>query len=295
MPGEPKSGLVFKLDLDTGSSDFFVPGQNCSNCGNQASSTSRNLGKNHTIEYSNDSVSTGGQFSDMVSVAGLTATGQTFGVATNSTALSYLGLAYPSISVFYAPRIFNTLMAQNKVAHGVFSFFLAENDSEVFFGGYNEKRFMGDISWNNVTEPAWWQIKLDVLSVGGRAAVTEIQAVIDSGTSYIWGDRDMVKEFYAQIPESQVEYDGNDGILYHFPCKHTPKDVSLTFSNKTVVIDQKWFNTGTVPKHPDRCYGAIAAVDDDSYYWIVGDVFMRNTYTIFDFDHQRVGFATLAA
>ena len=42
--------------------------------------------------------------------------------------------------------------------------------------------------------------------------------------------------------------------------------------------------------------GSVMGVDHGlgSNVWILGDSFMKNVYTAFDFDHNQVGFATLA-
>ena len=78
----------FTVDFDTGSSDLFLPGPDCgSTCSGHttydpsSSSTSKDVGKTFSLSYGDGSTVSGEQYTDTVSIAGLTATGQTLGAA----------------------------------------------------------------------------------------------------------------------------------------------------------------------------------------------------------------------
>ncbi|KIJ14864.1 hypothetical protein PAXINDRAFT_134519, partial [Paxillus involutus ATCC 200175] len=70
---------TYTVDFDTGSSDLFLPGPNCgSTCSGHAvynpssSSTSKDLGKTFSLLYGDDSTVTGEQYTDTLSISGLT-------------------------------------------------------------------------------------------------------------------------------------------------------------------------------------------------------------------------------
>jgi cathepsin D len=56
------------------------------------------------------------------------------------------------------------------------------------------------------------------------------------------------------------------------------------------------FNLGATSSGSDQCVGALASQDFGlgSNIWLLGDSFMKNVYTSFDFGNDQVGFATLA-
>jgi cathepsin D len=79
----------FTVGFDTSSSDLFLPGIECdSTCSGHKkydpsrSSTSKPVGKPFSLDFGNDGTASGAQFTDTIEIAGLTATDQTFGVAT---------------------------------------------------------------------------------------------------------------------------------------------------------------------------------------------------------------------
>jgi len=294
---------TFKIDFDTGSSDFFVPAASCRNCGShprynpRASRTSRDLHKTFTLRYGDGSTTSGEQYSDVVTVAGLTATNQTLGAATNYDSSfrdlpsdGLMGLAWPNISSFRATSFFNTLISQRKVAAQIFSFYLAETGSELFLGGSNSARYTGSFNWNSVTTKAYWQIGLKSIGVGGRATAKGLQSVIDSGSTLVIGDSKNVAAFYKAIPGSRP-INGSPG-MYGVPCNKVPKDITFTFGGKGYNLDPTWFNLGYLQEDPSTCVGGIVG-SDGLRFWILGDLFMRNVYTAFDFANARVGFATL--
>ncbi|KAI0267796.1 aspartic peptidase domain-containing protein [Gloeopeniophorella convolvens] len=84
--GTPAS--TYTVDFDTGSSDLFVPSSSCgSTCSGHkkytpsSSSTSKDLKKKFSLAYGDGSTVSGEQYSDTVSLAGLTAKTQTLGAA----------------------------------------------------------------------------------------------------------------------------------------------------------------------------------------------------------------------
>ncbi|KAF8485660.1 aspartic peptidase domain-containing protein, partial [Russula emetica] len=114
----PKS---FTVDINTGGSDLFVASKNCnSSCSGHneydpsASFTSRDLGKNFTLEYDDgveNSTVISEQYTDVVTIAGLVAKNQTIGAVTyydpgfQSDVFApdgLMGLAFQSVSVYGA-------------------------------------------------------------------------------------------------------------------------------------------------------------------------------------------------
>lgn len=135
-----------------------------------------------------------------------------------------MGLAFQPISVFNARPYFQTLIAQHRHIKKRFGFYLAQSGSELFLGGADRSKYRGKIHWNDVTvkvrfitwiisnfrrgingpfpilQPAaFWQIKLDKVSVNGKTIATGLSSIIDSGTTLIVGDDANVAKFYASV------------------------------------------------------------------------------------------------
>lgn len=133
--------------------------------------------KTFTLHYGDGSQVHGLEYSDDVTIAGITVSevclcffrSLTFFQAHNQTigaALAYssgfahqrfepdglVGMAFPAISDYHTNPVFQTLMEQNQTDEGVFAFKLGHQDSELYLGGVNKALFKGDFSWMPVSE-----------------------------------------------------------------------------------------------------------------------------------------------
>ncbi|TFY81196.1 hypothetical protein EWM64_g2817 [Hericium alpestre] len=253
----------YTVDFDTGSSDLFLPGPSCSeNCEGHttynpsSSSTSKSLGKSFSLSYGDGSTVSGTQYTDTVSIAGLTVLADGAG----------------------------------KDLELVFGFKFAESGSELYLGGTNSDLYSGDFTWVPVTQAAYWQVELGGLSVNGKSALSRMAAIVDTGTTQLIGDPDTVKSIYSQISGAKSASQYGDGI-YTIPCDFSTP-ISLTFSGKTFDVDPKNFNIGSVGSN--ACIGGLASdAQISEEFWIVGDVFLTSIYTAFDVGNNQVGFPTL--
>jgi len=126
----------------------------------------------------------------------------------------------------------------------------------------------------------------------------------------MYGPADAIKEFYSAIPGSSV-FDESQGF-YQFPCSSVPT-VAFNWGGKDwSVSDAKYvrslcdqfhfvdsfcsFNLGETETGSGQCVGSLIGGDLGlgSNVWLLGDSFMKNVYTSFDFGKDQVGFATLA-
>ncbi|KAF9219024.1 acid protease [Gyrodon lividus] len=294
----------FAVLFDTGSSDLLLPGAQCDDTCNghalydpEASLTSLDLKKPFTLGFMGGAKAFGDQYTDNVTIVGLTANRQTFAVAVHYSeglqierfhADGLLGMAFQSISALDQSPFFQTLVSQDQTVEPVFAFSFAAPTPELYLGGTNPDMYTGDFAWAPVIQQAHWQVNIDSVVGNGQNVLTNVAGVIDTGTFLIYGAPLDVAALYAAIGGTPFP---SDPGFYSFPCDAVPS-VSFTLGGTSFPVPAETLNMGSYGDDPSKCIGSIFAGAFKT--WIVGTVFLDSVYTAFDVANLRVGFATLA-
>ncbi|KAJ7742596.1 acid protease [Mycena metata] len=299
----------FVIDFDTGSSDLWLPSSSCtsSTCSSKntykasSSSTSVKKSGSFSIEYGDGSTVSGPVYTETVTVAKITAKKQYFSPVTtlsssfkDDPADGILGLAFPSLSNLNENPFFTTANAAGSTDANQFGFYLASSKSELYLGGTNSDLYSGDIEFNSIdSSSGFWQTTGAKAKVGSKSVVTGLQAIIDSGTTLAYGPPASVKKLFAAVSGSKV-YDSTNGY-YSYPCD-SPPEISFNWGGKDWTISADNLNLGTTESGSSDCVASLAAQDLGlgTDVWLLGDAFMKNQYTVFDFDQEAVGFAELS-
>ncbi|KAI1754727.1 aspartic peptidase domain-containing protein [Xylaria castorea] len=294
-------GKQLYMLLDTGASTTWVMGSTCTSksClmhntfGPADSKTFNDTGKTYSVEYGTGSVR-GHVVEDSLSLAGLSVT-LPFGVA-NTTSDQFtqfpfdgiLGLATSSDTWLTAVK------NANLIKSNMFGISLARNsdgtnDGEIVFGATNPAKYTGDITYSSVKSDSAWTIPMDDITISGKSAgITGRSAYIDTGTSFVFGPPDDVEALYKLIPGSSTK----DGSSYTVPCD-TDSQVAFTFSKQSWNVSSKDFISA--PNGDGTCIGNIYGMEYVPGGWLLGDVFLKNVYSVFDVDNGQIGFAAKAA
>ena len=301
---------TFQVQFDTGSSNLWVPQVGCVYCGHKntynhgLSSTYMPIGVDFFIGYGDGSNVTGIYSSDDVTIGGdlvvkqqpfaeihdLSGQGPSYAFAPND---GILGLAFQSISVDGATTVFENLIAQKIVDQPVFSFYLGDNGpGEFTLGGWDTSKFEGQIHKVPLDNATFWQVQLDGVIAGTYKSVGSgldaIQAIVDSGTSFIAGPYTDIQNLATALGASLDQF-GN----YIFDCSNVKNipDVRFIFGGLELVIP----GPETVIQQQGVCYLAFEALPPGlAKQWILGDTFMRQFYTVFNYVEGWVGFAVLS-
>jgi hypothetical protein len=305
-------GQQFNVIFDTGSSNLWVPAKNCSDCGihpkydSSQSSTYKPNGTKFEVLYGSGPVSgfyavdnvrwgtnTGGGpvvvdqiFAEVDDVSGLGAAyalGKFDGI---------LGMAFYSISVDGTPTVFDDLWQQKLIDQYMFAFFLTtdeKKDGELTLGGYDTTRYTGQIQWVNLTQTTYWETQLNYLRLGTTDETTVNKVVLDTGTSTLAGPASEVQKIADQIGAKPVG-DTGEYIIACAKAASLP-DLNIGIGPYNFVLTGKEYllDDGA----PD-CVLGILGIDippPAGPLWIMGDVFIRKYYTIFDVANTRLGFA----
>ncbi|KAF9220178.1 acid protease [Gyrodon lividus] len=297
---------IYTVMFDTGSSDLILPGVACDNScmghslyNPASSSTSVNLDLPFVIHYAGGESAFGQQHTDNITIVGLTATDQTLGVASHYSRAfqirqfssdGVMGMGFPSISQFHQNPVFQTLVAQGQTDEPVFAFSFAAPGPELFLGGTNPDKYTGDFSYAQVTQLAHWQVNMDNIMVNGKAVLTNVNSVIDTGSDLIHAPPADVATFYATIGGIRSPVVRG---FYIFRCNVIPSlSVSFTFGGTPFPISAESLILARVDSNSNDCIGTIIA--GGFPFWVIGTIFLNQVYTVFDVANARVGFATLA-
>ena len=295
-------GQVMSLTLDTGSSYTWVPGTACK-CHeslntfiDSSSSTFKNTSKPIDLYYGMGEVK-GYLVTDTLSLGDLSAKDQQFVLinydkdldSLNSDGLLGLGFSLLSDGV---PTFIDNLRSQGQISESVFSFYISNSDNEfmqsVFtIGEYDTSKYGDGYERTIEIDPSfgYWVAILDSFSVDSQSLNRKQgYAIIDLGSSLISLPNSIYKKYSKQVQNTNslcydIGYlvcDCTFGDYSSFP------DLTLNFNGEDFVIHPEnyiYYENG-------YCYLLVDAIQDN--YYLIGQPFFREFYTVFDMESSVV-------
>jgi len=297
----------FQVLFDTGSSNLWVPSSTCKNCAfwktkynPSASSTFLANGTKFEIKYGTGSMK-GFVVHDVLTIGSLQCD-LDFAVATNEPGLTFqlakfdgiFGLGWPSISVDRIIPPMQQLHKKGLLDEYMFGFYLQRNKKMglLTIGGYDKKK-AESVMWAPVFEENYWSLNMQKLTIGGTAVTSVTWAIVDSGTSLIVGPKADVENVADLMGATKIM-----SGMFLVSCDADLPDMELTLGSEsqaiTLVVKGDDLKMKICIFHMIcECILGIAGMDLPEPLWILGDVIMRDFYTIFDIANARVGFAKL--
>jgi cathepsin D len=300
---------AFTILFDTGSSNLWVPSAKCTSCifhkkyVSSQSSTYVANGTDFEITYGSGSLS-GFLSTDNIEVGGLTIKAQTFAEATQEPGLAFqlgkfdgiFGLAWPRISVDGVIPPFQNGISQGLFEEPIFAFYLGKTDGaqgELNLGGYDPTKLASPISWIPLTSETYWEFALDNMTLAGKSITTAKFAVADSGTSILAGPSAEVKAIAASVGAQPVLFNPNEYTIDCGTIASLP-NLEIVSNGVTFVLTGSDYVVQITQAGQSMCLFGMTGIDIPAPrgpLWILGDVFMRKYYTIFDVGNEQVGFA----
>jgi len=302
----------FKVVLDTGSSNLWVPSTDCgsiacylhSKYDHEASSTYKKNGSSFEIRYGSGSLS-GYVSQDHVQIGDLKVKDQLFAEATSEPGLAFafgrfdgiLGLGYDRISVNRIPPPFYNMLDQKLLDEPVFAFYLGDaskegDESECTFGGINEDHFTGKMTKIPLRRKAYWEVDLDAITFGDATAeIDNTGAILDTGTSLI-----ALPSTLAELLNKEIGAKKSFNGQYTVECskRDSLPDLTFTLTGHNFTIGPYDY----ILEVQGSCISAFMGMDfpePAGPLAILGDAFLRRWYSVYDLGTDSVGLAKAKA
>jgi len=297
----------FKVVLDTGSSNLWVPSSECgsiacylhSKYSHDDSSTYKKNGSSFEIRYGSGELS-GYVSQDTVQIGDLKIKDQLFAEATSEPGLAFafgrfdgiLGLGYDTISVNKIPPPFYSMLDQGLLDEPVFGFYLSDtnngDDSEAIFGGVNKDHYTGEMVKIPLRRKAYWEVELDAITFGDATAeIDNTGVILDTGTSLIALPSTLAELLNKEIG-AKKSYNGQ----YTVDCNKRDglPDMTFTLTGHNFTIGPYDY----ILEIQGSCISAFMGMDfpePAGPLAILGDAFLRRWYSVYDLGNNAVGLA----
>ncbi|KAK6202272.1 aspartic peptidase domain-containing protein [Scheffersomyces amazonensis] len=299
--------------LDTGSSDLWVvakgatcedpaEGQSSTYCyasgvfDASTSSTYKNLGTSFSIEYEDNTSSTGTWGTETVGItsAGVSVTGLQFGYVTKtSSSFGVLGIAKEGQESSYTeyPNLPQQLKSQGYISKAAYSLYLSSPNASsgtLLFGGIDEDKYTGTLTTLPIVSNPYLAINLDTITVGSTSISASAQPVLDSGTTYTYLSSSTVKKIGQALGGT-----ANSGVGYIIDCDQ-PTDKYITYKFDQGATIQVPYSELPIPLYledgslADECGLGILSTSSTP---ILGDNFLRSAYVAYDLDDNTISIA----
>ncbi|KAG6024624.1 hypothetical protein E4U40_003172 [Claviceps sp. LM458 group G5] len=293
------------MNLDTGSADFWVlstdtdqkmlKGQSLYHPA-QSSSSRRLIGEKWSIKYGDGSSASGILYLDTVKIGGThvfkmgiespyTVSND---IANDKFVSGILGLAKSAANtVRPIPQDTYFEHLQSQLEQPIFTANLRSHAPGNYnFGFINRAEYTGNIQYTPVDKNhPLWKISASGYRIGSKQSRLKIDAIVDTGTSLALLPQKVVDEVYSQI---QGSFRHPKLGMMVFPCKSKLPDFFLSIGSYNGRLPGKYINYA--PIDHDNCYGGIQT-SAGLPFSVLGDVFLKAQFVVFDYGHQAVGFA----
>jgi len=301
----------FLVVLDTGSGILWVPSTYCTSktCENhrtfnpsQSSTYYSNSKQTFILNYGSGSLSVMFGY-DTVQIQNIVVRNQQFGLSVEEPTYPFytcnfdgiLGMTNPIPD--YKGALLYQMMSQNQISEPIFSFYFSRQPTvqyggELILGGIDPQMFTGEITWAPMIQQAYWQISIEAFAIGNQATgwcSEGCQGIVDTGTFLLTIPGQYLANFLKAV---KAPYENS----YEVDCNNVQNMPTITFS----------INGSQFPLPPSAYVsnnnGYCALAIEPTYVpssngqplWILGDVFLKEYYSIFDMGNSRVGFAPSA-
>jgi len=206
-----------------------------------------------------------------------------------------IGLAYPAIAEFDKNPPITNMISQGLLDQPIFAVYMTRAATgsvggEISVGGYDSSRFTGSINYVPVSKQAYWQIEIGGITVGTTTITTgSAQAICDTGTSWLIGASKANCDAIATA--IGAVYNSEQQIYTIANCNATMPQITFTIGSNQYAVNPASY------VYTDPTIGCYMGMQSDETLievgveWILGDVFLRDWYSIFDFGQNRIGLA----
>ncbi|EPS37846.1 hypothetical protein H072_8400 [Dactylellina haptotyla CBS 200.50] len=301
----------FQVIMDTGSSDLWVPAAGASSTHStlsQADSQSLVISNSpFSIQYGSGSVA-GVLAKDTVNIAGM-GIQTTFGLSQQLSQQfdqfqpdGLMGLATSKASSEGVTVPLQVLKDTNQIPAALIGVHLARagtgtNDGAINFGKIDPSFIKGGDAnsltfSDNISADGLWEINLEDMTVNGQTlGLSPSTAIIDTGTTLmIVPQQDAVTIHAALHGASQT----NQAGTFTLPCD-TTSTLQVKFGGQTLDISHLDYVGAPINQGSNTCVSNIMGGQiGGPNQMLLGDVFLKNVYSVFNLDTNQVGFAPSA-
>jgi hypothetical protein len=307
----------FNVLFDTGSSNLWVPGPNCksASCDDhkkyQASKSSSYVkdGRNFSIQYGSGSL-TGVLDADNVGWGPLNIPNVTFAESEQEPGIAFveakfdgvLGMAWTAIAVDGVTPVFQEGVKKGQIDNGQFAFYLGDananppTDGELVLGGYDPNHYTGDINWIKLQSQTYWEIPLDGMSIDGSPVTLGTnKGVLDTGTSLLAFPKKIASDINKKLGCLTIPFTGECIFTKACPDASTIPKLTFQLGGKSYDLTGDDYIVKVSTGGQSQCISGIMGIDIPAPAGplvILGDVFLRRNYAIFDTANAQVGLAT---
>jgi len=205
-----------------------------------------------------------------------------------------MGLGFKSISQYQIPTPFESMIDQKLIDEPVFSFYLqndASQTGELVLGGIDKSHYTGELVDVPLTSETYWEVSLDGVKYGDSTVVSSAQkAIIDSGTSLLAGPPDAIKAIAEKAGATSLM-----GKEYTIDCskKASLPNLDVTLGGKAFTLTPEDYVIST----GGTCLFGFMPIDvppPRGPLWIMGDIFMKKYYCVFDYGNKKMRIAPVA-